>query len=72
MGKDDFDWHAGRLSGDTVITATYRTTPQVRRFVHDHVPGFTFSRPFQAWIGENVGMTLSDLVVEAARRSRQM
>jgi hypothetical protein len=71
MAKSDFDWHSSPLSGKTVVTADYRTTQNVRRFVHAEVPGFTFSRDFMAWIRENAGITLDQVVTEAKRRATE-
>jgi hypothetical protein len=68
MGKSDFDWHAGDLTDAAIVTDTYRTTQNVRRFMHAEIPGFTFSRPFMAWIRDNAGMTLGEVVAEAKRR----
>ncbi len=67
MATSDFDWHAAALTPETIVTENYRTTQNMRRFVRASVPGFTFSRPFMAWIRENTGITLAEVVAEAQR-----
>ncbi|WP_342071402.1 DUF6434 domain-containing protein [Yoonia algicola] len=67
----DFDWHSDPLTGDTRITANYRTTQNMRRFMRAHIPDFTFSRDFMAWIRANEGITLDAVVTEAKRRTDQ-
>jgi hypothetical protein len=69
--KSDFDWHAAPLTGDTIVTANYRTTQNMRRFMRAKIPGFTFSRDFMAWIRANEGITLDDVVAEAKRRAAE-
>lgn len=68
MAKSKFDWHAATLTDDTRVTDNYRTTQNMRRYMTRHIPGFTFSRPFMAWIRDNEGVTLADVVAEAKRR----
>lgn len=71
MAKSKFDWHADQLTDDTRVTDNYRTTQNMRRYMAKHIPGFTFSRPFMAWIRDNEGATLVEVVAEARRRDAE-
>jgi len=62
-----FDWHSAALTPETIITDSYRNTQNMRRFMKEHIPGFTFSIPFMDWMKANVGKTLADAVEEAKR-----
>jgi hypothetical protein len=70
MPKTTIDWHTATLTHETIIAADFRVTQNVRRFVHQQEPDFTFSRDFRAWIMAHIGMTMSDLIAEADNRSR--
>ena len=71
MAKSGFDWHAAPLSPDAIVIDRYRTTQNVRRFVHAFVPGFAFSCPFMAWIRNDTGITLGQFVASAQRRASE-
>jgi hypothetical protein len=44
---DDFDWHRGAITRATPVTPSYRSTQNVRRFLHAECGvGFKFDRPF--------------------------
>jgi len=48
---DDFDWHGGAITRATPVTPSYRSTQNVRRFLHVECgAGFKFDRPFMQWI----------------------
>ena len=48
---DDFDWHGGAITRATPVTPSYRSTQNVRRFLHAECgAGFKFDRPFMQWI----------------------
>lgn len=65
----DFDWHSADLTRGTVVTARYKNTQNVRRFMLEHCgPGFRFDRPFMAWIRSGAAKTLGDVVDEWQRR----
>lgn len=66
-----FDWHAGPIDQDTKLTADYRNTQNVRRFLKkecgDH---FRFDRAFMAWIKDGTtARTMGDVVAEWKRRN---
>ena len=64
-----FDWHSDPISRDTPVTATYRNTQNVRRFLKsqcgDH---FKFDRPFMQWIKDGSPKTMGDVADEWQRR----
>jgi len=62
-----FAWHKAELTGETIITDSYRNGPNVRRYFEQHIDGFAFSIPLMDWMKANVGKTLADAVVEAKR-----
>jgi uncharacterized protein DUF6434 len=41
----DFDWHSGAITRATPVTPSYRSTQNVRRFLHAEC-GVKFDRPF--------------------------
>jgi hypothetical protein len=42
---NDFDWHGGAITRATPVTPTYRSTQNVRRFLHAECgAGFKFDR----------------------------
>jgi hypothetical protein len=48
---DDFHWHGGAITRATPVTPRYRSTQNVRRFLHAECgAGFKFDRPFMQWI----------------------
>lgn len=64
-----FDWHYSVLASHTIIAEDYRHTQNVRRFFKAEIgDGFTFDRPFMAWMQDNAGKTLGDAVDEWRRR----
>lgn len=65
----DFDWHSDTLTRATPVTPSYKNTQNVRRFMLEHCgPGFTFDRPFMAWIRNDIAKNLGDVVDEWRRR----
>jgi hypothetical protein len=55
---DDFDWHGGTITRATPVTPSYRSTQNVRRFLHAECgAGFKFDRPFMQWIKDGTPKT---------------
>ncbi len=64
-----FDWHADPIDRDTAVTATYKNTQNVRRFLTAHCgDGFVFDRAFMAWIKDGSRKTMGDVADEWTRR----
>ncbi|MBB6498395.1 DUF6434 domain-containing protein [Pedobacter cryoconitis] len=62
---DKFNWHSELLKGNTIITANYKNTQNVRRFFQSHFgTNFKMNREFMAWLKTNVGKTLGDAIRE--------
>jgi hypothetical protein len=60
-----FDWHGAPLSHETIITAGYRNTQNVRRFFIAEIGRhFSFNIAFMAWMKANAGKTLGDAATE--------
>lgn len=60
-----FDWHSAELTPETKITDSYKNTQNVRRFMVSQVgKSFRFSIRLMAWIKENEGKTLADVVAQ--------
>jgi hypothetical protein len=56
---DDFDWHGGAITRATPVTPSYRSTQNVRRFLHAECgAGFKFDRPFMQWIRDGTPKTM--------------
>ena len=63
-----FDWHSAPLADETSVTASYRNTQNVRRFLVKRCGDeFVFDRAFMAWIKDGRPKTMGD-VAAAARR----
>ncbi|MEM7188952.1 MAG: DUF6434 domain-containing protein [Pseudomonadota bacterium] len=64
-----FDWHADPITRETPVTATYRNTQNVRRFLTAECGAdFKFDRPFMAWIKDGTPKTMGDVADEWLRR----
>lgn len=64
-----FNWHADPIDRNTVVTATYRNTQNVRRFLTAECgDGFVFDRAFMAWIKDGSDRTMGDVADEWRRR----
>ncbi len=47
----DFDWHCDVITRSTPVTASYKNTQNVRRFLKAQCgDAFKFDRPFMRWI----------------------
>lgn len=65
-----FDWHGGKITRRTPITADYRNTQNVRRFFKAECgEAFKFDRPFMAWLKAADGKTMGDAAREWLRRT---
>jgi hypothetical protein len=66
---DDFDWHGGAITRATPVTPSYRSTQNVRRFLHAECgAGFKFDRPFMQWIKDGTPKTMGAVADEWRRR----
>ena len=66
---DVFDWHSGNITRSTPVTASYRNTQKVGRFlVAQCGENFKFDRPFMAWIKDGRTKTMGDVADEWKRR----
>lgn len=65
-----FDWHADRISRETPVTPSYRSTQNVRRFLQSECGArFRFDRPFMQWIKDGTSKTMGDVADEWLRRA---
>ncbi|MGJ8528243.1 DUF6434 domain-containing protein [Maritalea sp.] len=66
--KSNFDWHSEHLTPDTIITDSYKTSQNVRRFFTQQLGNdFKFTIASMTWMKENVGKTLGEAVIEIQR-----
>ena len=64
-----FDWHSEPLSRETPLTASYKMTQNVRRFLRSQCgEDFKFNVPFMVWVKSGVPKTLGDVADEWLRR----
>ena len=67
-----FDWHSDPITRDTPVTASYRNTQNVRRFLTTQCGAhFKFNRPFMQWIKDGSPKTMGDVVDEWVRRQAE-
>ena len=67
-----FDWHGGRITRRTPVTADYCNTQNARRFFKTQCgKAFKFDRPFMAWLKSGIPRTIGDAAGEWRRRRRQ-
>ncbi|PKG37873.1 hypothetical protein CXF74_16715 [Psychromonas sp. Urea-02u-13] len=60
-----FDWHSDKITADTPVTTNYKNTQNVRRFLTEICgAGFTFNRPFMAWIKDETPKTMGEVASE--------
>ena len=61
--KSKFDWHKEPLTPKTIITDSYKSSQNVRRFFRQHAGAdFKFNIAFMAWMKSNAGKTLGDAI----------
>jgi hypothetical protein len=64
-----FDWHGGKITRETPVAPSYRTTQNVRRFLAAELGReIHVDREFMAWIRSGVPATMGDVADELARR----
>ena len=64
----DIDWHRDVLTRATPITAQYKSTQNVWRFMRDQCgPTFKFDRAFMAWLRSGEPNTLGNVADEWCR-----
>ncbi len=64
-----FDWHGDSITRDTPVTAGYRNTQNVRRFLKQQCGAdFVFDRGFMQWIKDGAAKTMGDVADEWLRR----
>lgn len=67
-----FDWHSDPITRDTPVSASYRNTQNVRRFLQSQCGArFTFDRPFMRWIKDGSPKTMGDVADEWMRRQAE-
>jgi len=65
-----FDWHSDAITRETPVTASYKNTQNVRRFLRrDCGEAFHFSRPLMQWIADGTPKTMGDVAAEWRRRN---
>ena len=63
------DWHRDPITRDTPVTADYRNTQNVRRFLQAQCGKvFKFDREFMAWIRDGAPKTMGQVADESTRR----
>ncbi|WP_108880779.1 DUF6434 domain-containing protein [Anderseniella sp. Alg231-50] len=69
---NEFNWHTDTITRSTPVTASYRNTQNVRRFLKIQCgPDFRFDRPFMLWIKDGTHKTMGDVADEWVRRGRE-
>jgi hypothetical protein len=69
-GTGEFDWHADHITRATPVTASYRNTQNVRRFLRAECgPAFKFDCAFMAWIKNGNAKTMGDVADEWLKRN---
>lgn len=65
MPSRRFDWHADEITRTTPVTAAYRNTQNVRRFLRSECgPAFQLNRSFMQWIKNGIPKTMGDVADE--------
>ncbi|PKF80345.1 hypothetical protein CW749_07195 [Vibrio sp. vnigr-6D03] len=65
------DWHSNNIEDTTVITDTYKTTQNVRRYFKSKFgEEFKFDRSFMHWMQEATGRTMEDACQEWTNRQK--
>ncbi len=68
-----FDWHSGPIRRETPVTADYRNTQNVRRFLKLQCgPDFRFDRSFMQWIKNGADKTMGDVADEWKSRNHDV
>ncbi|CAH6801391.1 conserved hypothetical protein [Vibrio chagasii] len=65
------DWHKNQIDENTLITDSYKTTQNVRRYFRSQLgEQFKFDRDFMLWMKSSTGLTMGDAVQEWAKRNQ--
>ncbi len=68
---DKVDWHKNHIDDSTIITDSYKTTQNVRRYFKSKFgENFKFDRDFMNWINNATGLTMGDVSEEWAKRQK--
>ena len=68
-GDEPFDWHPDAVTRAAPVTAAYRNTQNVRRFLKSQCCArFRFGRPFMKWIKDGTDKTMGGVTDEWQRR----
>jgi hypothetical protein len=63
-----FDWHSEPLTRETPLTASYKMTQNVRRFLRAQCgDDFKFNRDFIGWVNSGAPKTMGDVADEWKR-----
>ncbi|MBF9002950.1 MULTISPECIES: DUF6434 domain-containing protein [Vibrio] len=66
------DWHKNQIDDATIITDSYKTTQNVRRYFKAKFgEDFSFNRDFMQWMHSAVGLTMSDACDEWIQRQQR-
>jgi hypothetical protein len=66
----EFNRHTETITRSTPVTAGYRNTQNVRRFLkYQCGAGFRFDRPFMLWIKDGTDKTMGDVADERIKRN---
>ncbi|OED81930.1 DUF6434 domain-containing protein [Vibrio splendidus] len=64
------DWHKNQIDDSTVITDSYKTTQNMRRYFKSKFgEEFKFDRDFMQWMNNATGLTMDDALQEWAKRN---
>lgn len=59
------DWHKNQIDDNTVITSSYKSTQNVRRYFKSKCgDSFKFDRSFMQWMKESEHLTMGEAVQE--------
>ncbi len=65
------DWHKNDIDDNTVITSSYKSTQNVRRYFEGKFgKSFKFDRAFMQWMKGATGQTMGDACKEWAYRQQ--
>jgi len=67
---NEFNWHTDTITRSTPVTASYRNSQNVRRFLKSQCgAGFKFDRPLMKWIKDGTDKTMGDVADEWIKRN---
>lgn len=62
---EKIDWHKNQIDDKTIITDTYKTTQNVRRYFKSKFgEQFRFDRSFMEWMKNATGLTMGQAAKE--------